>query len=111
MDINRLTEKTQEALRSAQSEAIRRNNQQVDVEHMVAALLAQEGGLATSILKRAGANVETLKSRIDQELDRLPKVTGSSGAADQIYVTPRLNKLLTNAEDEAKRLKDDFVSV
>ena len=111
MDINRLTEKTQEALRTAQSEAARRSNQQVDVEHMLAALLAQPGGLATSILKRAGANVETLKSRLDQELDRLPKVTGGSGALDQIYVTSRLNKLLTKAEDEAKRLKDDFVSV
>ncbi|MDQ2948714.1 MAG: hypothetical protein M3Y27_22710, partial [Acidobacteriota bacterium] len=67
MDINRLTEKTQEALQTAQSEAVRRNNQQVDVEHLLAALLAQKGGLAASILKRAGANVETLVARLDQE--------------------------------------------
>ncbi|MEO7144879.1 MAG: Clp protease N-terminal domain-containing protein [Bryobacteraceae bacterium] len=111
MDINRLTDKTQEALQTAQSEAVRRNNQQVDVEHLLAALLAQKGGLAASILKRAGANVETLVARLDQELDRVPKVTGPSGTPDQIYVTQRLNALFTRAEDEAKRLKDDFISV
>src|SRR5438445_378598 len=111
MDINRLTEKTQEAIQAAQSEAVRRGNQQVDVEHLLAALLSQEGGLATSILKRAGANPDALKARLDQELDRLPKVSGPTGTPDQIYVTPRLNKLLTKAEDEAKNLKDDFVSV
>ena len=111
MDINRLTEKTQEALQAAQSEALRRSNQQVDVEHLLAALLSQEGGLAASILKRAGANVETLNARLDQDLDRLPKVSGAYRPPDQIYVTPRLNKLFTKAEDEAKHLKDDFISV
>jgi ATP-dependent Clp protease ATP-binding subunit ClpB len=111
MDINRLTEKTQEALSAAQSEALRRGNQQVDVEHLLAALLAQEGGLAASILKRAGANIETLATRLDQDLDRLPKVSGPTGAPEQIYVTARLNKLFTKAEDEAKHLKDDFISV
>ena len=111
MDINRLTEKTQEALQAAQSEALRRGNQQVDVEHLLAALLSQEGGLATSILKRAGINVETLRTHLDHDLDRLPKVSGSTGGPDQIYVTARLNKLFTKAEDEAKHLKDDFISV
>jgi ATP-dependent Clp protease ATP-binding subunit ClpB len=112
MDINRLTEKTQEALSAAQSEALRRGNQQIDVEHLLAALLLQEGGLAASILKRAGANVEALASRLNQDLDRLPKVSGASpGTPDQIYVTARLNKLFTKAEDEAKHLKDDFISV
>src|SRR5580704_9895291 len=111
MDINRLTEKTQEALHAAQSEALRGGNQQVDVEHLLAALLSQEGGLAASILKRAGVNVETLAHRLDQDLDRLPKVSGPTGTPDQIYVTARLNKLFTKAEDEAKQLKDDFISV
>jgi ATP-dependent Clp protease ATP-binding subunit ClpB len=111
MDINRLTEKTQEALRAAQSDALRRGNQQVDVEHLLSALLSQEGGLAASILKRAGANVETLAARLNQDLDRLPKVSGGSVSPDQIYVTARLNKLFVRAEDEAKKLKDDFISV
>src|SRR5207237_6490453 len=74
MDINRLTEKTQEAVQAAQNEALRRGNQQVDSEHLLLALLTQEGGLAASILKRAGANVETLAARLDQDLERLPNV-------------------------------------
>ena len=112
MDINRLTEKTQEALHAAQSDALRRGNQQVDVEHLLGALLAQEGGLASSILKRAGVNVGTLAGRIEADLERLPKVSGGgSTAANQIYVTARLNKLFAKAGDEAKHLKDDFISV
>jgi ATP-dependent Clp protease ATP-binding subunit ClpB len=112
MDMNRLTEKTQDALQAAQSDALRRGHQQVDVEHLLAALLSQEGGLAASVLKRAGANVETLAGRLEEDLERLPKVSGgSSGAPNQIYVTARLNKLFTKAEDAAKYLKDDFISV
>jgi ATP-dependent Clp protease ATP-binding subunit ClpB len=111
MDINRFTEKLQEAVRAAQGKAVRYGNQQVDVEHLLAALLEQEGGLAGSILARAGVNVETLARRLDSELDRLPKVSGPTGAADQVYVTSRLNRLLTAAEDEAKKLKDEYISV
>ena len=97
MDINRFTEKLQEAVRAAQSKATRYGHQQLDVEHLFASLLEQEGGLAGSILSRAGVNVDTLRPRLDQELDRLPKVTGPSGAPDQIFVTARLNRLLTQA--------------
>jgi ATP-dependent Clp protease ATP-binding subunit ClpB len=111
MDINRFTEKAQEALSAAQSKAIRSSHQQVDVEHLLIALLEQERGLAASVLTRAGISVETLKRRLEQELDRLPKVSSPSGGADQIYVTGRLNRLLTQAEDEAKRLKDQYISV
>ncbi|HEY1494540.1 MAG TPA: ATP-dependent chaperone ClpB [Candidatus Solibacter sp.] len=111
MDFNRFTEKLQEAVRAAQSIAVRHGHQQVDVEHLLAALLEQEGGLTASILTRAGVNVDALKRRIDSELERLPKVSGSAAGIDQIYVTPRLNKLLTQAEDEAKKLKDEYVSV
>jgi ATP-dependent Clp protease ATP-binding subunit ClpB len=110
MDFNRFTEKLQEGVRAAQSEAIRRGQQQVDVEHLLLALIEQEGGLASSILLKAGVNLEAVHRRIKQELDKLPRVSGS-GAADQIYITSRLQQLLTKAEDEAKRLKDEYVSV
>ena len=76
MDINRFTEKLQEAVRAAQSKATRFGHQQIDVEHLFSSLLEQEGGLAGSILSRAGVNTETLRARLDQELDRLPKVSG-----------------------------------
>ncbi len=111
MDINRFTEKLQEAIRTAESKATRYGHQQLDVEHLLASLLEQEGGLASSILSRAGVNLDTLRPRVEQELDRLPKVTGPSGPSGQIYVTGRLNRLLTEAEDEAKKLKDDYISV
>jgi ATP-dependent Clp protease ATP-binding subunit ClpB len=111
MDLNRFTEKAQEALNAAQSKAIRSSHQQVDVEHLLSALLEQERGLVASILTRAGVAVEALKRRVDQELDRLPKVSGPSGGPDQIYITGRLNRVLTQAEDEAKRLKDQYISV
>src|SRR5215469_13952222 len=111
MDFNRLTEKLQEAIRAAQSKTVRYRHQQMDVEHLIAALLEQEGGLAPSILAKAGLPVESIARRLEAELDRMPKVSGPSGPPDQVYVTSRLNKLLTAAEDEARNLKDDYISV
>jgi ATP-dependent Clp protease ATP-binding subunit ClpB len=111
MDINRFTEKTQEAIRAAQGKAILYNHQQIDVEHLLDALLEQEGGLARSVLVKAGYDADALKQRLDQELDRLPKVSGPATQPDQIYVTARLNRLLAAAGDEAKKLKDQFISV
>jgi len=111
MDPNRFTEKLQEALRAAHSKTIRLSNQQVDVEHLAAALLEQEGGLAPAILLKAEANPEQIHRRLDEELQRLPKVSSPSGGPDQVYITGRLQRLLTQAEDEAKRLKDEYISV
>jgi ATP-dependent Clp protease ATP-binding subunit ClpB len=111
MDINRFTEKLQEALRTAQSKAVRNGNQQIDVEHLIAALLEQEGGLAPSILNKADINTTALDRRIEQEIDKLPKVAGPSGGPDQVYIATRLQQLLARAEDEARRLKDEYVSV
>jgi ATP-dependent Clp protease ATP-binding subunit ClpB len=111
MDINRFTEKLQEAIRAAQSLAVRYGHQQIDVEHLLAALLQQENGLAPSILAKAGLNAETLLHRLEAELDRMPKVSGPSGGPDQVYVTNRLNRLLTNAEEEARKLKDEYISI
>lgn len=111
MDINRFTEKAQEALAAAQRQAVRLSHQQVDVEHLLLALVEQEQGLAAPILQKAGASRDRLKRGIEQELERLPRVAGQSGGPDQVYVTGRLNRLLTQAEDEAKRLKDEYVSV
>jgi ATP-dependent Clp protease ATP-binding subunit ClpB len=111
MDFNRFTEKLQEAVRAGQGKAVRYGNQQTGVEHLLAALVEQEGGLASSILTRAGVNVEALSNKLTGELERLPKVSGGATGIDQIYVTPRLNKLLTAAEDEAAKLKDEYISV
>ncbi|MBO0860560.1 MAG: ATP-dependent chaperone ClpB [Chloracidobacterium sp.] len=111
MDINRFTESVQQGLSAAQSKAARHGHQQVDVETLLASLLEQERGLASSILNKAGINLDAVKQRVEQELQRLPKVSGPSGAPDQIYVSGRLSHLLAQTEDEAKKLKDDYISV
>jgi ATP-dependent Clp protease ATP-binding subunit ClpB len=111
MDINRFTEKLQEAVRAAQSKAIRFGHQQIDVEHLLGALLEQENGLASSILSKAGLNVDSLLGRLEAELHRMPKVSGLAGGLDQVYVTTRLNRLFTTAEDEARKLKDEYISI
>ena len=111
MEIHRFTEKLQESVRTAQGKAVRLHHQHIDIEHLLLSLLEQEGGLASGILARAGVNVEGLAARLQQELDRMPKVSGPSGPPDQVYVTGRLNRLLTTAEDEAKKLKDEYISI
>jgi len=111
MDINRFTQKAQEAISAAQSTAARYGHQQVDVEHLLAALLEQEGGLAGSILTKSGVNTDGLKRRIEQELERMPKVSGPGSGPDQVYVTGRLNRLLSQAEEEAKKIKDEYISI
>lgn len=111
MDFNRFTEKSQEAIRQAQSVAVDHGNQQVDVEHLLLAMLEQEGGLAPSILLRADVSLEPLHKRLLQEIEKLPKVSGASLRPDQVYITTRLSQLLTRAEEQAKRLKDEYVSI
>src|SRR5712672_1048872 len=111
MDLNRLTEKAQEAVRSAQSEATRQGHQQIDVEHLLLALLEQEGGLAKSILEKSNVDPDLVKQRVQAELARMPKVSSSTGGGGDTYISGRLNRLITEAEEEAKTLKDEFVSV
>ena len=111
MNLNRLTERAQEALREAQGLATRASNQGVDVEHLLLALLQQRDGVAGSLLQAAGADPGALQARLQQEVERLPKVSGPAARPDQVYVTQRLSQLLTKAEDEAAALKDDYVSV
>jgi len=111
MDFNRFTEKLQEGFRSAQSLASRHGQQQLDVEHLLLALLEQPSGLTPSILLKTEVNPENLHRRLMQDLEKLPRVSGSAPGIDQIYLTPRLQSLLSSAEREAKRLKDEYVSV
>jgi ATP-dependent Clp protease ATP-binding subunit ClpB len=111
MDLNRLTEKLQEAIGSAQTLAVRYGQQQVDVEHLLAALLSQDRGLATSILNKADLDPANVRRQVENELAKIPRVSVSGGAPNQVYVTSRLNQLMVAAEDESKRLNDDYISV
>jgi ATP-dependent Clp protease ATP-binding subunit ClpB len=111
MDPNRLTEKSQEALRAAQALAARLSHQQIDNEHLLAALLEQEKGVVPDILLRAGVDLENLHRRLMADLEKLPKVAVSQGAAAGMYLTQRLERTFADAEQEAKKRRDEFVSV
>ncbi len=109
MDLNRLTQKSQEALQAAQTRALRHGHPEVDGEHLLAALLEQPEGLAPRLLRRMGADVEGLARELEQGLERRPRQTGLS--MDKLFVSPRLVQLFERAEAEQKRLKDEYVSV
>ena len=111
MDPNRLTERSQDAVRAAQALAARLSNQQIDNEHLLAALLEQENGVVPEVLLRAGLNLEKLHQRLVAELEKLPKVAVSPGAGGGMYLTQRLERTFAEAEIEAKKRRDDFVSV
>ena len=111
MDLNRFTEQSQEALRRAQELAVRRNHQGIDAAHLLAALLEEKDGLAAGCFAAAGIAPSAVRERVEQELNAMPQVSGPGMEAQQVYFTQRLARLLTQAEDEAKALKDDYVSV
>src|SRR6185369_4659972 len=108
MDPEKLTQKSLEALRDAQAIATRRHHQSIDVEHLLAALLAQPQGLVPALLERAGIDPAALATRVETELARVPQVTGANA---QVYMAPRLARVLDQAQAEATALKDEYVSV
>ncbi len=109
MDVNRMTEKTQEALQAAQTIAARFNHQQIDPEHLLLALLEQREGLVPRLLTTMGLSGEEIRSSVEQHLAGIPQVSGTG--AGQMYMSQRLSKVLDSAEKEAKNLKDDYTSV
>ncbi|BCA80750.1 ATP-dependent chaperone ClpB [Desulfuromonas sp. AOP6] len=111
MDPNKMTEKTQEAIQSAQTRAMKYGHLEVDVEHLLMALLEQQGGLIGRLLQRMDVPVDNFAAAVKQELERRPSVSGPGVEAGKIYVTQRLNRLLIKAQEEATHLKDDYVSV
>ena len=111
MDMNRLTQKSQEALFQAQNIAIKKGHQEIDNEHLLLALLEQEQGLVPRVLDKMGVNTQSLIDRVEQEISKRPRVSGGGYEQGKMYVTPRLSHLVIDAEEEAKRLKDDYVSV
>ena len=111
MDMNRMTIKLQEALQTASSHAMRRGHQGMDVEHLLLAVLDQEGGIAPALFEQAGISLPAVRQAAEQALGKLPQVQGAGGGPGQLHLTSRLNHVLTKAEDEQRALKDDFLSV
>ncbi|WP_433463346.1 ATP-dependent chaperone ClpB [Spirillospora sp. CA-128828] len=111
MDPNRLTQKSQEALHDAQTKALRFGHVEVDGEHLLLALLDQAGGLVPRLLTEAKADPARLREALEAELGRRPSVSGPGTEPGKVLVTQRLSRLLDTAQQEAERLKDDYVSV
>jgi ATP-dependent Clp protease ATP-binding subunit ClpB len=111
MDLNKFTEKSQSALTEAQSIATRSQQQAVDVEHLALALMEQEGGLVPRLIEKARISPDLLQARLADEIGRLPRVSGDTQTGTGLNVTQRLNGILVRAQDEARKLKDEYVSV
>ena len=101
MNIDRFTEKSQQAVAAAHQIAEEHGNQQVDVPHLLSAMLNQEQGLATSILRRANVDLNALATKVDEEIRKLPRVAGTGSG--QLSITGNLHRLLTQAEKETKQ--------
>ena len=108
--MDKFTIKSQEAIQGAQRFAEKKGNQQIDAEHMLWALLDDDEGVASQILKRLGVNTDALKQDVEEAVDRFPKVIGATPLG-QIYVSPRLKEVFENAHKNAEHLKDEYVSV
>jgi ATP-dependent Clp protease ATP-binding subunit ClpB len=106
-NINRFTEKSQEAIAGAQQIAEQLNHSQVEPEHLLAVLLQQEGGVVPLVLQRLGANPQALLQQVQEELNRMPKVTGGGV---QVGLSPRSRKVLMRAHDEIQQFRDEYVS-
>jgi ATP-dependent Clp protease ATP-binding subunit ClpB len=111
MELDKLTHKSQEALQSAQASAIRYGHSQVDGEHLLQALIEQSDGLATRLLRHAGIDISLISQPLEEELSGRPKVSGPGFEQGKIYITNHLSQLLQTAAKEAKRLKDEYISV
>jgi ATP-dependent Clp protease ATP-binding subunit ClpB len=111
MDPNRLTLKTQEALHDAQTKALRHGHTEVDTLHLLLALLEQSDGLVPRLLARADVDTGALRAAVEAALEHRPRVSGPGATGGQLGVTRALGQLLDAAEQEAQRLKDEYVSV
>ena len=109
-EANRYTEKSREAINTAQAEARSRGHQEVDMWHLLAAMLIQPGGIVPALLKRMDITPAAVELALGRELDKLPKVSGSTPAGT-VYITRNLNEALTSAEKAAGEMHDEFISV
>src|SRR5262245_43505243 len=107
MRLDKFTIKAQEALQEAQSLAEQHGNQELEPEHLLLTLISQEEGVVPPLLRKLGANLATMQGRVQERVDKLPKVSGAAGG---VYISPRLKTLLDQAHKEAEQFKDEFVS-
>lgn len=110
MDFNKFTSKSRQALEQAQRKALEKGHQQLDVLHLFAALLEDKEGLANQILEQMGLPIQIISQRVSEEIERLPSIQGIT-AFGQTFITQEFGSLIKRAQDEARELGDEFVSV
>src|SRR5216684_2831418 len=106
MDMNKLTEKAQEAIATAQRDAEQRHNTQLEPEHLLAALIKQEAGVVPAVLDKLGLSPAQVTSRLESVI----KAFARSETQQQVYVSPRFRRVFEAAQAEAEQIKDEFVS-
>ncbi len=111
MDPNKFTQKSLDAIRSAQDISVSYQNNRLEQEHLFYALLSQENGLVPQILTRMKIDAAAVEQAALKFIEGLPRVTGSGREEGRIYVSPELDRVLSEAESQAQRMKDEFVSV
>lgn len=111
MNTQKLTQKSLEAIQAANGLAVENQNQQIEQVHLLSVLLEQEGGLIPQLFEKMGVSVDNVQIQLKNAIDNLPAVTGSGRKADEVYVSQDVDRALREAEKEAARMKDDFVSV
>jgi len=111
MNVEKMTERVAEALNAAYTRALTEHNTQTTPEHMLAAMLDQERGIAPDVLEKAGADVAALRHSVDEAIGRLPRLTGAAAGSAQVTLSPELARVMNAAENEAKALQDDYTSV
>ena len=108
MNAEKYTKKTIETINTAQAMAQENGNQYLTAEHLLYALVDQDGGLIGSLLRRMGVDCDAVLAELDTEIRKLPRVSGGGG---EVYASPELNKILRFAEKAAEKLGDEYVSV
>ncbi len=111
MNQDKYTVKSLEAIREAQELVIRNQNMQIDQQHLLYALLNQDGGLIPQLMKKLHIDAGRMKTACDREIQRIPKVTGPGREADKVYISQSVDAVFLEAEKQAETMKDEFVSV
>lgn len=111
MDFNRFTERTQQSIKDAQRLAISAGHSAVDVDHVFRALLDQENGIVPKVLSRLEVPLDRIKQFADKEIEKKPRVSGPGFDPEKIMLSQALGALLGKAEETAKKMKDEYVSV
>ena len=111
MNMNKMTQKSLEAIQLAQTLAVENSNQQIEQSHLLYALISQDGGVCAQLLIKMGIDIGSFGLAVKKSIDSFPKVGGSSREQGKVYVSSDFDKAIADAEKTATKMGDDYVSV